>query len=93
MTRRVTRAVTVRRHREQRQTRAHGGSEMAHAEHANFERIGSHGRAYYERGAPRPMRKSAAIIEKFSAAAHCTARARHSLVSPELERTGREADL
>ena len=66
---------------------------MADAEHANFERSEFHARAYYGRGARLPMRKTAVIIEKFSAAAHCTACARRSLVSPELERTGREAYL
>jgi hypothetical protein len=66
---------------------------MPDSEHANFERIEFHARAYYGRGARPPMCKSAAIIEKFSAAAHRAGDARGSLVSPELERTGREAYL
>jgi hypothetical protein len=65
---------------------------MADPEHTNFERIEFHARAYYGPGARPPMCKSAVIIEKFSAAAHRTARA-GSLVSPDLERTGREAYL
>jgi hypothetical protein len=66
---------------------------MTDAEHGNFERIEFHARACYGPGVRPPMRKSAAIIEKFSAAAHCTAAARGSLVSPELERAGRETYL
>jgi hypothetical protein len=66
---------------------------MPDAEHGNLERIEFHACAFYERDARPPTRKSAVIIEKFSAAARCTAGARRSLVSPELERAGRETYL
>ena len=73
--------------------RADCAGEMPDAEHVNFERIGCHARAYYVRSARRPTRKCAAIIEKFSVAAHCTAYARRSLASAKLERAGCETDF